>query len=372
MSDAEANIEGHGPDGGPNEPVAVTPFAAQLLRLVRGIVGATPRERALQVVFREVPRPKCLKRSTLALVEDTLRKGVVRWLARRGWPRDRFLHGTGVAAKPVSGSIWERTEESKRELRFTNETLSWLMWMTAENPASTRSRPRIHSTSLTVGDRLVQYLVADVLRDSVAMTPTLRLPAFASNALLWLGWPDAVAKAELEEVPDFEPWTKPRRSWVLEVLQPVLVDRWGTIETEKQKLVDTAALRSIGHTQATVLDNYLSVLESAGRWDLARFIAITLRDLLEGTTRTLPWFSHLNVDSLRMADRAEVYRAGFALLTAFNRLRDWERTARGIGYLDEEYQLAQLWKSDWESWNGNLIAERATEVTSRFQLLTID
>lgn len=356
----------------PPEPVEVSRFEANLIRLVRGIVGGMPREQTQAIAFRENPRPKCLRRGAVELVEDALRKGIVRWLARAGWARTRYLRGTGSAAKPVTGRTWERFEEPQRELLFSHHSLEWLMWLTAENPSSSRRRPRISSTALTAGDRLLQLLAVDVLHGSVGALPMVRLPSFLANPLIRLAFPELVAEVADVEPVDFAAWIKPKRTWMLETLQPYLAERWARLETKKQEYTDAARLRRVGESQGAVLGAYLDAVHTAGRWDLARFVAESTRDLLDGTAQALPWFARLNLHGLRMADRTEVYESGLSLVTAFLRLRDWERTARNIGYLDEEYPLAQLWKSEWERWNGEVIADRATELRRRFSLLVVD
>lgn len=364
MSDASATV--------PTEPASVTRFEANLIRLVRGLVGGMPREATQAIVFRELPRPKCLRRAAVELVEESLRKGLVRWLARAGWARTRYLRGSGSAAKPVTGRLWERFETDQREVHFTHNTLEWLTWMVAENPTATRKRPRVHTTALTAADRLLQFLAIDLLNGSVGAMPVVQLPSFLANPLIRLGWPTLVANVDEVEPPDFTEWMTPRRVWVLEALQPWLAERWARMETEKQDYVDPQRLRRVGEAQSAVLAAYLTAIDAAGRWDLARFVAESVGDLLDGTARALPWFHRLNLDNLRMADRAEVYTSGFALLRAFVRLGDWQRRARTIGYLDEEYPLAQLWKSEWERWRGDLVTERASELMRGFQILTVE
>jgi hypothetical protein len=53
------------------------------------------------------------------------------------------------------------------------------------------------------------------------------------------------------------------------------------------------------------------------------------------------------------------------------RLRDWERRARTIGYLDEGYSVAQLWLADWERLDGDALAERAERLMTEIEPLKV-
>jgi hypothetical protein len=58
---------------------------------------------------------------------------------------------------------------------------------------------------------------------------------------------------------------------------------------------------------------------------------------------------------------------GYALtlLRHLERLQRWERAARGVGYFDEGYHAAQLWKADWEQYQGDVVCERAQNIIRR-------
>src|SRR4051812_387856 len=98
----------------------VSRFEANLLRVLRGIVQQTSVAALLE---KPMPRPGCLGRAAVELIEDTLRKGVVQWLARQGWRRERFLRD----GRPVDGRLWQRTPPSQLVLRFSPWTLEFLL-----------------------------------------------------------------------------------------------------------------------------------------------------------------------------------------------------------------------------------------------------
>lgn len=344
---------------------SVSRFESNLLRILRGCLGSLPSEQVLPLVYRELPRPRCLSRDAVELVQETLAKGCVRRLALGGWRRERFLNDE----RAVTGRLWERIPLDERRLEFSRGTLEFLVWLTAENPAVTKRQPRIATERLTPADRLLPVLMADVLGPK-ATAGMIRWPAFASNGLLWLGWPERAIDVLLKEPPDFNRWMTADSVWALEALQPALEQRWIQIELEKQQTSDFREVRRIGEMQTRVLDAYFDALEQAGRWDLARFIVGAAKQILRTAADRGPWFGRLDLAGLRLADRTEVYRAGFALLHALLRLRQWERAARAVGFYDEGYAASQLWKSDWERWNAEVLCEEAERVVRGFELLS--
>ena len=58
---------------------------------------------------------------------------------------------------------------------------------------------------------------------------------------------------------------------------------------------------------------------------------------------------------MRLADRSEAYRAAGAFLRSLDHLQRWEREARAVSFLDDEYAASQLLKSDWERLGGETV-----------------
>jgi hypothetical protein len=126
---------------------------------------------------------------------------------------------------------------------------------------------------------------------------------------------------------------------------------------------------ALGRSQERVLTAFLDALEASGRMDLARF-------LLRAATRLLPpgavaalWIGGLQTGGLRLADRAAVYHAAVAFLWQMQRLQTWAQRARSVGYFDEGYQAAQLWKADWEQYQGDELVARAQRIVQQTDLL---
>src|SRR5438094_9971884 len=93
----------------------VSRFEANLLRVLYSVFGRVPVEQILPIVLGALPRPHCLSRDAVDLVQDALAKGCVQWLARNGgWRRERHLRGT----RAVEGRLWERTPLAELNLEF--------------------------------------------------------------------------------------------------------------------------------------------------------------------------------------------------------------------------------------------------------------
>src|SRR5688572_878239 len=96
----------------------VTPFEARLLRLLHATLGHAPASQALALIVQDTPRPPCLSRGAVELVQDALRKGMTARLARGGWRRERFLQGEA----PIEGRLWRRHAPQRLALRFSGQS----------------------------------------------------------------------------------------------------------------------------------------------------------------------------------------------------------------------------------------------------------
>jgi hypothetical protein len=115
-------------------------------------------------------------------------------------------------------------------------------------------------------------------------------------------------------------------------------------------------------SQEQALGAFLAAAAAVGRRDLARFVLAAAARLLAIEPPPSAWVAALDVGGLRIADRADVYRAATAFLRRLETLEAWQRHARGVGFLDEDYAASQLWKSDWEDFQGDQIIRRANAV----------
>jgi hypothetical protein len=304
-------------------------------------------------------------------VQDSLAKGLPLLAARGGWRKERFLRN----GQTTTGRVWERSSNEERGLRFSAATLEWLIWLTTVNPAEEDKLPEIDPTATTAGDSIFFYFAFDRLEESRLAGPLLKQPWFARHALLQLAFPDRFAESGIREVAAldgpaathpsrvaaFTPWLEPQTVWLLEALQDRLAERWIDVERRKREFSDGRKLQSLGDMQQRVLERFFQDVEQAGRKDLARFLLCAANEVLDGPDRS-SWFPKLDVRDLRLADRTDVYRDGLSFLRALSRLQQWEQSARSVGYYDEGYAAGQLWKADWERWNGTSLCTAAAEI----------
>jgi hypothetical protein len=335
----------------------VSRFEADLLRLLHYFLGREPIERAARLLENRLSPPPCLSRPAVRLVQDALAKGCPERLARRGgWRVARHLRGEKI----VQGRLWQRTAPAELGLQFSRHTLELLIWLTASQPGDKEPAWPLTETKLTPADLLLLFFVHEGLRglaDTLDADKLRQRPGFSRHGLCRLAYPEDFAGSVSS--PDFTPWTTGLGACMLEALQPELAARWVQVEGGKERLADPGRMLRLGQEQERVLTAFLDAVEQAGRLDLARFLLRAAADLLGPYANAGMWSGSLRMDGLRLADRAGVYAAALSFLRHLDRLRSWERRARTVGYIDEGYQAGQLWKADWEFYQGDQLHERA-------------
>jgi hypothetical protein len=348
-------------------PKAVTPFEGKLLKIARAIVGQVPIDQALLHVAERNSRPKVLSPTAAELIAETLTNGCVLFLARvGGWRRERFLRN----GKPHDGRLWERTPPTEMPLRFSRHSVEWLLWLTADRADDVQASLAFTEAELTPADRLLLFLTFDALRESEFATALRLQPAIAANGLVRLAFPQEFTAATVE--PQFPAWLDGLGAMIMEALEPWLIERWIQIEQHKREIGDWPALAALGREQDRMLTMFASAAESAGRPDLVRFLlrvgaavlpADVSKDMFSGGLQ--------GTGPARLGDRVEVLRMAVAVPRQLLRLRDWERRARTIGYLDEGYSVAQAWLADWERLGGDALAERAEKLMTEIEPLKV-
>ncbi|HEY7329738.1 MAG TPA: hypothetical protein VH592_19040 [Gemmataceae bacterium] len=344
---------------------SVSRFEANLLRLLWYFLRREPPERALPLLETQSAAPLCLHRNAIRLIQDTLAKGCVLLLARRGgWRRERFLRGERV----VEGRLWERTPPVELGLTFSAHTLSFLIWITANRPSDTARPWVVPEDELTLGDRLLLYFAHEGLRsvaEGLGVSVLWTQEPFVRHALCWLAFPEDYTVVPTGVRPNLAPWTNGAGAYMLEALQPELARRWIEVESSKERITDPQAMRALGLSQERVLTAFLDAIEQARRMDLARFLLQAAAVLLGPHAHAGMWSAKLNLTGQRVADRAAIYQAATTFLRTLDRLQTWERRARGVGYFDEGYAASQLWKADWEQVQGDRLIERARAIVQQ-------
>jgi hypothetical protein len=340
----------------------VSRFEANLLTLLYFFLGREPAERGLPLVETRLQRPRCLSRTAVSLARQALAKGCVHILATRGgWQRQRFLRDGKIA----DGRLWQRTPPAELALVFSRFSLDFLIWITAARPGDREPALSVDPDSLTPGDRLLLYLAHQKLRHSTGGPEASQLGLgrpFVEHGLCRLAYPEDFTVAPPAAAPQLTPWTNGVGAAILEALQPELEERWVKVEATKENIADPERMAALGRTQETVLSAFLDAVEAANRFDLARFLLAAARRLLDTRARAEMWTGSLQTARLRVADRANAHRLAFAFLRQLERLRNWEIRMRSVGYFDEGYASAQLWKAEWARHDGEVLFQRASAI----------
>lgn len=333
----------------------ISRFEVNLLRVLRGLWQEAPVETLLPMLVKPLPRPKCLSRDAVELIEDTLAKGCVQFLARRGWMRERFLRAGAI----TEGRLWERSTPNELGLTFSPHALELLIQLVSGTIGATV--PKIDE--LTVGDRLLLCLAFHLLRHTdVAAELRKKWLPLHQDGLCRLALLEELPEGRARFRIDWLTWTAGLGASILEALQGWLADRWTDVERRKEGLATSARMRKIGTTQTRVYGEFLDALATARRWDLARCLLEAARRLLQDQPTARKWIRNLDVSKERIADRVVVYRDALALVRQLDRLNDWQQEAIGVGYFDEGYAASQLWKADWERFGGEQLCERARAI----------
>ena len=326
----------------------VSRFEANLLRILQGFFRRGSSEQVLRLVGTEMDCPRCLSRNAVDLVKDTLQKGVPLYLAEQGgWRRERFLRNEAIA----DGRLWNRTPPEQLGLTFSRHSLEFLIWITANNPMQSWLEPVPDEAELTIGDRLLSFLAYESLRGSEFVPGLMKQPTFQRHALLWLVYLPELAEHEPPASWDFSPWIQNPGDSILESLESRLSERWSQTERQKLRIHQPEIMRRLGTLQYRILADLFDAAEAEDRRDLCRFFLLAMKQHLREVPAGAIY--NLAMKDLRIADRAAVYRSAASCLRQMARMDQWNRSARSIGFYDEGYTAAQLWKSEWERLEGD-------------------
>jgi hypothetical protein len=348
-------------------PRAVSRFEANLLEILQFFLRRQRAERVARRILEPCERPRCLSRTAVELVQDTLAKGCTALLARTGgWRKERHLRNGRV----MEGRLWQRTDPEDLGLAFSRHTLDFLIWVTAEKLGDGKLRWwTATGKKLTTGDQLLLYYAYGCLRDPNLIRDLGTKSLFAGNALCRLAYPEDFAQAPADVTFSFEPWTTGVGACILEALQPELADRWLEVERGKANVISWRQMQAHGRSQRQVLEAFFDALEATGRRDLARFVLMVLAELLPEDATAERWLRCVTDRGPTIAERTQTGREALVLLRQLGRLRRWALEARGVAFFEENYVASQLYKSDWEHWQGETLHARAEAILRQVEPL---
>ena len=320
-----------------------------LLSVARALTGGVSAE-AVEPLLR-TPRPRATKLgpTAMALLKQTLARGAVLEIGRRGgWRDTRHLRGE---TEVVSGRLWQR--HGPPTLCFSPATLELLAWLAASPLAvPAECKPLRLNGRLGLGDQLLLYLACDLVQRCPGCGPPLgRSPAFRRSPLCWIGFPELLGageplgEAELTEAV----WDGQLGEGVvlLEALQQDLARRWVAVERGKRELVKLEVMINVGESQRLVLEQLVAALDRAGRRDLIGFMLEATGRLLKHRPDASHWIGGIaQVGALSACQRA--FRAAGALLAGLDLPRRWVEEAQTVRFFDDEYEASQLLLKQWE------------------------
>lgn len=326
---------------------------AQLIQLARAVVGVD-HHRYMPLLRRRQKFGDRIGPTAMALLHQTLARGVVQQLLRRGgWQTRRTLGPSG----PVRGRLWER-HRPLPPLHFGPASFALLAWLVREDVVRpTEELSRQPQTS--VADDLLHYFAVEHLL-RVGGRPQDHA-GFRRSPLVQLGFPDALANKSGIELASFAGLAGPH-AFVLEALQPDLARRWIEMERSKGTIESLDAMIQLGEAQRSVLDRLFTALEQASpaRRDLAGFVVEAGDVLLRRGPDRRWWTASLDTRA-PLATRQRAFAAAASLLTALTRLDRWVDDAGLVAHFDDDYAAAQLLLTNWQF----MRQRSATEATTR-------
>jgi hypothetical protein len=338
-----------------------------LLMIARALVGEVSPAAVSSLLRAPHPLPARIGPTAMGILKQTLARGVVRELARRGGWR-----GDGAGHAGQGGRLWERHRPVA--LHFSPMTMELLRWLASAHLGGSpggSAAPRWKIEDTTLADELMLYLAADLLEQADGRGA--ELVVVAGSPLCWLGFAGRLARAKHSAPPmAFDRWVQGDGAVILEALQPDLCRRWIAMEQGKRTIIEISEMITLGAAQEAVLEPLLTSVDRAGRRDLCSFVVDAAAALLAqgapetstGDARPIARIASGWVKNLApvgpMRERAAARRASGALLRALGRVQRWDAEHRARRFFDDDYEVAQRLLARWEALgsSGLMRAER--------------
>ncbi len=250
------------------------------------------------------------------------------WRRDGARPRASVLDG-----RVVRGRGWQRYAPTP--LEFTSATLALLRWMISMPLATGGDVPELAAQPLSIGDEVAIYLALDLAADSAPQRVIARQPMVRRSPLAWLGF----AHLMTGEPPDFAPLVTGAGAVVVDALSNELAVRWRAAELAKRVLDNPDELLAYGRAQSETLDRFMTACDAAGRRDLAGFVLDAAKPLLE--RNVLPAAQLLD-PAKPLSTRSAARLAAGSLLRAVRHWAHWDEQHRGVRFIDDGYETAQL------------------------------
>ncbi|MBW2735445.1 MAG: hypothetical protein JRH20_23925 [Deltaproteobacteria bacterium] len=317
-------------------PVRVAASEYDLLMLARALVGEISAEMVSPLLAQSCELPAAMGESAAQLLQETLAKGVVRALLRRGgWRRVEHLDDYGGA--PRWGRLWERRQAPA--LHFSAASMRLLRWLRESAAGSTL--PADFSPN-GWGDEVLCFLACELLGEA-----GFEARAGALASVTGLGWIACLDQIVLNQqpqhgVPDLRPFFSGDGATVLEGLQPALARRWVQMERAKARITTSTTMIRLGAFQRQSMHAMVQAAREAGRADLLVFLLEAASALLRERPPARRWTAGLEGDAALLSTRTEAAREAGAFLEELAQVVALFDEARAVRFFDDDYERAQL------------------------------
>jgi hypothetical protein len=255
------------------------------------------------------------------------------------WKRDGARPGASVEnGKAVRGRGWDRHPPTP--LVFTGSTIALLRWLVGMPLATASNVDKLPARGLKIGDQVAIYLALD-LATGPAQSTIAAQPMVREAPLAWLGYAHLMQGTP----PAFDSLASGPGAVVVEALQLELGARWRTVELGKRTTTDPEALVRLGAVQDATLQGFMAACDKTARRDLAAFVLDAALPLLDRNIAPIP--SDLDLTK-PLSVRAAARLAAGALLRGIQLWSTWDERHRGVRFLDDDYEAAQLLLSRFE------------------------
>ncbi len=344
----------------------VSIFEANLLNLTQGYLG-NPKvlfEEIKEIINKKCPSPSCLTATAVQLLQNSLRVGILHRLMinGNGWQEQRFLSN----GKPKTGRLWTRHDLKTVPLQFSKAVLEFLIWNVAYAPNDIGNTLKITAGELLPADCLFFYLVYSRCRTDLELRGHyLKSSLFRDNPIIQLNFPADVSNSNNKN--NLVKFSKCHGDiWMLiwEGLQSELKTNRLAIEEKKGQIESWDEQFNNGSWDSRILTNWLNALKDWKRFDLSRFLLQVLEQLLCQQDVGLSfWIGSLkSKEGPRMDRRLETHRKALALLQTESIFADWIDWARSTNFLDDDYDLARFWLTEWEHFQGDEILRKCRRI----------
>lgn len=304
---------------------------ADLLMMARALVaGPDSNDDIWSLLCASRSLPAKIGTTCEKLLGDTLAQS---WSAlwQRGGTKPRPSH----TQANVRGRLWERYQPT--DLKFSAQSLQFLRWLVTtpfSAPASTLKG--LGAAKLELGDQLLVYFALDAARATPALRVIAQQPFVHAAPLAWLGFATYMTGGK---VPAFDSLTTGAGPIIVEALSDEIARRWQAGEVAKRSMTEPAELLAMGSTQEAVLTGFLDACDQRGRRDLAAFVLDAVQPLLERNIMPAP--GQLD-PTAPLSVRSSARTSAGALLRALVRWSEWDQQHRGVRFIDDNYQSAQV------------------------------